>query len=364
MIVPVHVLQEGCIVKSDVYAAASIPLLKGHTVITERHLSFLRAFFIKEVDVEHLLADGQIFSPALSSTMNKEESLPAAESSFFDMYTEAVQLFKKEFERWQAGMPVSVHELRTIMLPLFEKVIKDPEHLMSLHQFSHKCDYQYHHSVSVGLLSASLGYKLQYESGDWIQIGLAGLLSDIGMAKIASTSLNKGGPLTAFEFEDVKKHPIYSYKMVKDSTGLTAAAKLAILQHHERTDRQGYPMAIGAEKLHPYSEIIAVADVYHAMSSERPHRAKHSIYYILEEMRRQNFGPLNIPAVLALTEQLLQFTVGASVRLNTEEEGEIIFVTPQDLTKPMVKLYESGEIINLNYQTHIYIEDILSKKKS
>lgn len=364
MKVPVHALQEGCIVKKDVYASSSMPIIKSHTVITEMHLSFLKAFSINEIEVKHLLTNGQAFTPAIQLEDIETSEPLSEEPTFFELYSKAVQAYKTEFELCQAGMPVSIHELRSVMLPLFDEVNGNPEHLISLHQYSQIVDYRYHHAVSVGVLSASLGSKLQYDAGEWIQIGLAGLLADIGMAKIDPTSVNKNGPLTSVEFEEVKKHPIYSYKMVKESTVLTASAKLAILQHHERSDGQGYPLAVDQSKLHPYSEIIAVADVYHAMSSERNYRSKKSIYYILEEMRRQHFGPLSMPAVLAMTEQLLQFTVGATVRLNTGEIGEIIFVTPHDLTKPMVKINETGEIVNLNYQTHIFIEDILSWKKS
>ena len=361
MIVPVQALQEGCIVKTDIYSLAPTPLIKSHTVLKETHLAFLKAFSIKEIDIEYALADGDSFHPADLSEV--EPDADEVNPSFFYRYNEAVRVFKRHFESWQAGMPVAVYELRTVMVPLFEGVIQNPDQLLTLHEYSFTKDYRYHHAVSVGLIAAALAHKMQYDKKEWIQIGLAGLLADIGMAKISPGILDKSGPLTELEYDEIKKHPVYSYKMIKEAKGLTVAVQLAILQHHERADSEGYPFGIEKSKLHPYSEIIAVADVYHAMSSERQYRAKHSIYYILEEMRRQTFGPLNIPGVLALTDLLLQFSVGATVRLNTEEVGDIVFITPQDLTRPMIKLAKSGDIINLQQSLQLYIEEILNWNK-
>lgn len=151
--------------------------------------------------------------------------------------------------------------------------------------------------------------------------------------------------------------------MIKGSASLTDAAKLAVLQHHERLDGEGYPFGSKQSKIHPYSEIIAVADIYHAMSSERVYRAKHSIFFILEEMRRQRFGLLNVSVVLTLTELLLQHSNGATVRLNSGETGEIVFINPQDLTRPMIKLSGSDEIMNLQQAPHQHIEDLLKINK-
>ncbi|MDQ0209148.1 HD-GYP domain-containing protein [Alkalicoccobacillus murimartini] len=363
MLVPTQILKEGCIVQADVFALASVPLIKRHTVLTNKHLEFLKAFFIKEVDIEYLLEDGEVFSTALEENLEVEAPLESEHPSFLSLYSEAIRVFKKNFESWQAGMPVSIHELRKVMDPLFEEVIQSPFKLMSLHEYAHRKDYRYHHSVSVALIAAALGHKMNYETKEWIQIGLAGLLSDIGMAKISPAILDKSGPLMCAEFEEIKKHPVYSYKMIKNAKGITAATKLAVLQHHERSDNQGYPFGVALDKIHPYSEIIAIADVYHAMSSERKYRSKQSTYYILEEMRLQTFGALHIPGVLALTEQLLQFSIGASVRLNTGEVGEIVFISPNNLTRPMIKQQQTGEIIDLQQNAHIHIEDILNWNK-
>ncbi|MEK4563096.1 HD-GYP domain-containing protein [Alkalihalobacillus sp. FSL R5-0424] len=360
MIVPVRSLKEGHVLKKDVFSVATTPLIKSRTVLKETHLTFLRAFSIKEVEIDSL------------NEVNIEEALQSEEwveevrhtdESFFYRYNEAVQAFKRNFESWQAGVPIAIHDVRNLMVPLFNEVIEAPIYLLALHEYNHPKDYRYHHAISVGLLSASLAHKLNYEAKEWVQIGLAAVLADIGMTKMNPSVLDKSGPLTATEYNEIKQHPVHSYQMIKGSASLTDAAKLAVLQHHERLDGEGYPFGSKQSKIHPYSEIIAVADIYHAMSSERVYRAKHSIFFILEEMRRQRFGLLNVSVVLTLTELLLQHSNGATVRLNSGETGEIVFINPQDLTRPMIKLSGSDEIMNLQQAPHQHIEDLLKINK-
>ncbi|MFK3936718.1 HD-GYP domain-containing protein [Alkalihalobacillus sp. NPDC078783] len=360
MIVPVRSLKEGHVLKNDVYSLAETPLIKSRTVLKEKHLMFLRAFSIKEVEID------SVNGSDLGEPINSDEVLEEVrhtDESFFYRYNQAVQTFKRQFESWQAGMPVAIHDIRNMIVPLFEDVIGAPVYLLALHEYNHPKDYRYHHAISVGLFSASLAHKLNYEAKDWIQIGLAGVLADIGMAKITPTVLDKSGPLTAAEYSEIKQHPVHSYQMIKTAASLTDSVKLAVLQHHERSDGEGYPIGSKQSKIHPYSEIIAVADVYHAMSSEREYRAKHSIFFILEEMRRQRFGLLNVSIVLTLTELLLQHSKGATVRLNSGETGEIVFINPQDLTRPMIKVSGTNEIMNLQQAPHLHIEDLLKINK-
>ena len=124
---------------------------------------------------------------------------------------------------------------------------------------------------------------------DWFQIGLAGVLADSGMSRLNPNWLIKGTELTIQEFKEMKKHPTYSYQLVENITALTKAAKLAILQHHERLDGSGYPLGVKADKIHPYAKIIAIVDTYHAMTSERAYKPKKSPFKVMEEMLRVKY---------------------------------------------------------------------------
>ncbi|WP_227936888.1 HD-GYP domain-containing protein [Alkalihalobacillus deserti] len=354
-------LQKGCIITKDVEGLTDFPIVKEHTVLTDELIDILKLFLVNVVEVESVLANGEKFNPleVIEEEAVKVESKKLEKNEFLFEYLEAVKQFKKLFRSWQAGRKVEMFEVRTIFVPLIEKVIEQPKELLRLHHYSNKEDYIYHHSVYVGLLSVYIGYKLKLDKGDWLQIGFAGVLADVGMTKISPSILKKSASLTSVEFEEVKKHPIHSYKMLKGITGISDMILLAVLQHHERYDGSGYPLGANSEKIHLFSQVVAVADVYHAMTSERFYRTKRSPYQVLEEISKEQFGKFDIKVVEALTQSLVQTSIGNKVRLSSGEEAEIIFIDQQMPTRPMVKLLNTEKIIQLSQQLSIHIKEII-----
>lgn len=154
---------------------------------------------------------------------------------------------------WQSGTAVNVARVRELILPVIQEVEKNHIYIYSLHHYSTKKDYLYHHAVSVSIISALIGKKIGLQSGQINQLALAGALADCGMAKVSPHILSKDQPLTESEFKEVKLHTANGYKMVKDTPLLKTETKLAIFQHHERFDGTGYP---ASEKERTYSPLF------------------------------------------------------------------------------------------------------------
>ncbi|MFC0561299.1 HD-GYP domain-containing protein [Halalkalibacter alkalisediminis] len=355
-------LQRGCITTKDVEGLTDFPIIKENTVLTDELIDILKLFLVDMVEVESVLANGETFKPLevieeieeIEIENNKEK-----QNEFLYQYVEAVKQFKKLFQSWQAGRKVEMLEVRTIFIPLFERVMEQPKKLLQLHHYSNKEDYNYHHSVYVGILSAYIGYKMKLNKGDWLQIGFGGVLADLGMTKVSPSILKKKGSLTSVEFEEVKKHPIHSYKMLKGITGVSDLILLAVLQHHERYDGSGYPLGVNSKKIHLFSQIVAISDVYHAMTTERLYRSKRFPYQVLEDITKEQFGKFDVKVVQALLQSLVQISIGDKVRLSSGDDAEIVFIDQQIPTRPMVKLLNSEEIIELNHHPSIFIEEII-----
>ncbi|NEU32666.1 HD-GYP domain-containing protein [bacterium LRH843] len=360
MKVEIEQLQIGCITTKNIEGLTIFPIIKANTVLTEEHLTVLKAFMVESVEVKSVLANGEKFEPSPKMIEVRDQDVEKEETSdFVYLYLKAVRKYKKHFMSWQMGKPVDLFAIGDIFIPLFERIIKSPNHLLDLHHYCSKEDYLFHHSVYVSILSAYLGWRLQYATSDWYQIGLIGALADAGMAKVSPTILNKSGSLTAVEYDEVKKHPIYSYKMLKGVTGATDIMQLAVLQHHERYDGSGYPIGSKAKKIHMFSQLVAVADVYHAMSSERYYRSKRSPYQVLEEISKEQFGKFEIRAVEVLMQSLIHVSIGNKVRLTSGEMAKIIFFDQHTPTRPMVKLLDTGRIIQLTHEPNLHIEEII-----
>lgn len=353
-------LVEGCILSKDILLSSSQPFMRKKTVITSELLEIINIFLIEEVEVEEKLVTGERFIPEdIPEEEKVEEQKVKKVLTFIDLYLEAVQKYKKAFEGWGSGNKIDILEIRNMFLPLFEKIVDQPSEVLSIHHYGTKEDYLYHHAVGVGVLSAFIAKKLELSQGEWIQAGLAGAMADSGMARIERSILKKAGPLNMDEYDKVKKHPIISYNMLKGLPGVTEQLLLGVLQHHEREDGSGYPLATKGKKIHLFSQIVAVADVYHAMASERYYRAKKSPYQVLEDISKDQFGKFNHIVVKAMMDNLLRFAIGTKVILSTNETGEIVFFDQKNPTRPMVKT-ESGEIINLATQLHLYIQEVLN----
>jgi HD-GYP domain-containing protein (c-di-GMP phosphodiesterase class II) len=356
--VKTNYLVEGCIINEDILGLTQHPIMTKKTILSEELIGVLNAFLISEVSVEKTLINGQPFIPPEVVVDDETEEI-TEESTFLSLYLKAVQTYKKNFKNWQAGSKIEVGIIREFMILLFEKSMVNPIEIFSLHHYANKEDYLYHHAVSMGLLSGYVAQKMKYELADVYQIVMAGSLADCGMAKISSAILEKKTSLTASEYEEIRKHPIYSLQMLQDSAILKETVKYAIFEHHERLDGSGYPAGGKGKTLHSFSQIVAVVDVYHAMTSERMYRNKQSPFKVMEMIMQDEFGKFDIAVVRTLLNGIMNFSIGSKVRLTNGYIAEIIFIESRAQTRPLVKVLDSNEMIDLNKVRDLFIEEIL-----
>ncbi len=354
-------LKEGCILTDDVLSKTNRPIMGKKTVLTAEMIEILKIFLVKEVDVEKTLVNGHPFHAPVLGGGDKKTALKSNEygQSFISSFLQAKQEFKKEFISWQSGMQIDIAKIRNIVVPLIEQDDITSSDIFNLHHYSSKNDYLYDHPLGVGMISAFIAKKLNYNKGDVTQIALAGCLSDCGMARISPSLLYKNTTLTVDEFEEIKKHPTYSYQMVKSSPLLKEATKIAILHHHERMDGSGYPFGEKASRIHPFAKILAVADSFHAMTSERIYKPKLSPFKVLEMINEELFGEFDITPLKALSSAIMNYSVGTKIRLSDGQAAEIIFVEEKNPARPLVKLLESGQILALEKNRHLHIEEII-----
>ncbi|WP_017756765.1 HD-GYP domain-containing protein [Calidifontibacillus oryziterrae] len=354
-------LKEGCILAADIKSLTNHPIVPKKTVISHKNLDIIKAFLVKDVQVEPILVNGDPFKPNEIIKDDSEEAIQADDviKPMSSLYLKAVQDYKKLFKGWQANVSIDMPAVRTIVVPIIEAALETPRDIFSLYHYSTKEDYLYHHAITLAALSAVLGKVLNFSKGDCIQIGIAGAMCDCGMAKIDPKILNKKESLSKHEFDEVKKHPIYSFTMLEQVKILKDDVRKTVYQHHERIDGSGYPNGLTAEYIHPFAKIIAVSDVYHAMTSERNYRGKQSPFKVLESILQDQFGKFDPRVVNALTKVMTNFSSGTRVLLSNNEVGEIVFIEQKYPTRPMIKLESTGEIIQLIQNRQLFIEEVL-----
>ncbi|MGP4073105.1 HD-GYP domain-containing protein [Piscibacillus sp. B03] len=360
-------LVPGCLLLKDVTGKTTYPIVPKNTVIEPIHIKVLSDFQVPYVEVANRLVNGDPYQPEEvdpkkikkedDSTRSKNHS---KELSFFDYYVNAVKQTKEMFKSWEEHPHLNLKEIREIVIPLVRDNDLTIETIIELHHYNDKHDYIYHHMVANSVISGFIAMRLHYEQSECLQVALAAYLSDIGMVKEGAHVYKKDGVLSEKEYERIQQHPIISYRMIEQEVYLSRQVKLAVLQHHERLDGSGYPLGVKKDQLHPYARIIAVSDMFHAMTSERLYRKKQSPFKVIEEMLNDYLGKLDMKVVEALVQAIVYFSNGTKVRLTNNEIGEIVFVDDKHPTRPMVKKDADNEIIQLVQHQNLYIEEILS----
>ncbi|MGX9132817.1 HD-GYP domain-containing protein [Rummeliibacillus sp. JY-2-4R] len=363
-LVKVSELRLGSIIAEDIIANTNYPIINKNTKVTREHLPVLKAFQIPQVPVfifsiEHVTEKQQENNTITIDTedKNNEVYIPPFERKYHDV----VEKFKLEFLKWESGSRVDITKIRATIIPLINDILKNREIIFTLNELSNSKDYIYHHSVALSLICAVIAQKMGYSKGDILQIAIAGAVADCGMAKINKKVRDKGGLLTEFEFKEIKEHPYYSLQMINGISIIKKDMKIAVYQHHERLDGSGYPRGDKGNTISIYSHIIAVADVFHAMTCERVYRAKESPFKVLEMIRESEFGKFNIKVVQALITCVMDLSLGTKVKLSNGYKGFIVFTNKNSVTRPVVKLEESNKIIDLTKNRDIYIERLVLK---
>ncbi len=244
-----------------------------------------------------------------------------------------------------------------LMEPFIEEVKREKNIFALLEQLKSKDEYSFQHTINIGILSYIFGEWCGYKGEDLHRLTIAGTLHDIGKSKIPPAILNKPGPLTEQEYEIMKTHSQLGYEILKNSSEYDEDVQLAVLHHHEREDGSGYPFGLKADEIHPFAKIIAVADIYHAMTTDRVYRQKDNTYSVLGHLKR-NLYNLDVKIINTVINKMLSYLQGCKVVMNNGRIGDVIYINQEALAYPIIKTSD-GEIIDLSKNSNVKIIDII-----
>ncbi|MCR4629042.1 MAG: HD-GYP domain-containing protein [Clostridium sp.] len=208
-------------------------------------------------------------------------------------------------------------------------------------------EYTFKHSVDVATISMVIARRRGWKRHQIIEVGEAGLLHDIGKTKIPNELLNKAERLTDEEFQILKGHSLLGYELVKDNREVSPAIALGILQHHEKIDGSGYPFGATVSQIHPYAKVIAVADIYDALVTERPYKKGYSnkdAIAILMSMTDK----LDMDTLQAFLSAIILYPVDSQVMLSNGEVAQVVRNNPNLSLRPVVVGLASGNVYDLS----------------
>lgn len=207
-------------------------------------------------------------------------------------------------------------------------------------------EYTFKHSVDVATISMILAKQQGLSPAQIHEIGVSGLLHDVGKTKVPLEILNKPGPLDDDEFAIMRQHSVYGYRMIKDRQEFSETVSLAVLQHHEKMNGRGYPMGVSADQITPYAKILSVADIYDALVTERPYKTAYSQRDAIEMIMSMT-AELDMTAMKSFLESMILYPVDSIVELSNGEKAKVVKNSPHYILRPTVVGLTSGKVYDL-----------------
>lgn len=347
----------GMVTAEDVYNYNDSLILPKGLILTDKAITKLEFYSIVTVRVE----DEKVPIPVNEPPEDTTYSDRLKQTEEFKQFQED---YKKETEEFIQTVNDLIEDISDLNV---EDLIQHTISLVSaedrhvnvfdmLHNMRELDDATYVHCMNVGLICNIFSRWLKMNEEDVKTATLCGMLHDIGKIKIPENILKKPGRLTEWEFSIVRKHPREGYNTLLPSP-VSNHIKNAVLMHHERCDGSGYPLGLSGNQIDPFAKMVAIADVYDAMTSARVYRGPLCPFKVIAAFENEGLQKYDPQYILTFLENIVDTYLLHSVRLTTGEIGEIVYINPEKLSKPTVKV--GGKYINLSNEPHIFIDAII-----
>lgn len=280
------------------------------------------------------------------------------ESDITAIYDENFSDFKSMVKDIGNGKSIDIIKVQNMVGELKENFTSVNDIITCLNRIRDTDDYTYSHSINVSLLSSLIARWLGMGEIQCKLSTYCGLLHDIGKSRISPEILNKPDVLTPKEFEEIKKHPVIGYKILENNVAIHKDVALGVLMHHEREDGSGYPFGVKSHQINIYGKIVAIADVFDAITSNRVYKKKQTPFDVFQIYESEYLTKFDTHILLTFLRRIASFYIGSKVRLNNELWGEIIFINDKAISRPMIKL-EDSSIIDLSKEPDIFINELI-----
>ncbi len=346
-------LRPGMLLGRDVLDSNANVLVGKGTVLTQ--------------DIIFTLMDRPIFSVYIEEEAREDVNIPGAEylldSSYVKSYELVCERTYQLFIDLLESETFDEDELRAIVAgEILPKLCDGAKAVSQIHNMSRTGDYLIHHCMHVAILAGLMGKWRKWPEEKQVDFVTAGLLHDVGKQLVPPDILNKHGKLTPEEFRTIQKHPEHGYNMLK--LGPLKDKKdilFGILQHHERCDGSGYPNGVKRDEINKFALILALLDIYDAMAADKTYAKRRSPFDVFNILYEDVLkGKLDTEYGVYFIRNLSHSLNGNWVSLSNGDKGRIVYMDESRVTSlPVVQVGDS-KFVDLNRESSIKIEAILT----
>jgi putative nucleotidyltransferase with HDIG domain len=341
--VEIHECYEGDILASDVFNPDGLTLVARDTQLNAYIKNRLSSLGIRSVRIYR------------NCEIDNDDK-PISDEEFKNSYSEAVLQTKSMIHELAAGKPLDLIKVSKISDRIKEN-IDNNNIVRCLLEIKSADEYTFAHCVNVAFYSMLIAKWMKLSVEQTNNVIQSGLLHDIGKSKIPSTILNKGGILTKEEYGVIKLHTVLGYEIVRGINNIDEEVKYAVLLHHERLDGSGYPLNSFSDSINLFSRIVAIADVFDAMTSERVYKKRSTPFEAFEMFKTIGMSMFDTEIINIFINKMATNLVGSKVQLNNGEVGDIAYIPLHNVICPIIKI--SSGYLDISKEKEIKIECII-----
>ena len=318
--------------RSIYYGQSSLPLLIEGQILTQ---SIIKKLDDRSVSGVYIQSD--LFKDI---DMNSERCI--SDDVKIKMNNEIKIIYESILQRGTLDKTIE-KRISKLADTLIKQVLSKDQCLLNVIDIKSYDNYTYSHSINVGILAVLIGVRLGYSNIELSNIATAGFLHDIGKIDVPIEIVNKPKALTNEEFEEMKKHPQYAVSKLTNLLQIPYSVLVGIESHHEKYDGTGYPYSQLGNSISEFGRVLAIADVYDAITSSRSYRKAWSPDKAVEYMMTNTFTHFDPKLIDEFLKIVLAYPVGTIVELSDGSIGVVIKNNPEFTLRPSIRIIMPSE---------------------
>jgi putative nucleotidyltransferase with HDIG domain len=346
-------------VSEDVLSIDHQMILPKGSFLTDKSISKLEMYAVMTVYVnddapDQISTSGEVQqTPSYSAWVKSSEEFKLFQAH----YEKEVETFKSVMnEVVTRNTEFNVYQLLSEALAVSASANGKVSILDMLQNMRNYDDTTYAHCMNVGLICNVFSKWLKLTEQQTELATACGLFHDIGKLLVPNSIITKPGKLSELEFMEVKKHPQMGFQLLR-SKNVDAHICNAALMHHERCDGTGYPLRLKRERIDFYAKMVAIADVYDAMTAARVYRGPMCPFKVIDIFESEGLQKYDVHFIMTFLENVANTYIHNRCQLSDGRTGDIIFINHSQLSRPVVQC--RNEYVDLSKHTELNVESLL-----